>query len=187
MGLNIGKLIKKIGSGIIKNVVPGGNLLVDAINLVLPGDKQLSKDATGDDLGAIAESLPPGQKLKLLAREFDVKIEEQKTLQAMLVAEGTAKHTTRPYIAKGAFQVIAFSIIIIIVIWSYAVINDKSVMVKAVMEGWPFILAITAPFSVILQAYFGVLRKENKDKMDAANGISQPTGFLGSVISKLIK
>jgi len=180
--MNLFKIIKKIGGGIIKNAIPGGGMLLGAVNEFLPKGSKLGENATGAELEAAVDALPASERTKLLAKEFDVEIEAHHTLQAMLKSE----QKTRPHIALGCFYVIAFTTIMTVGMWGYAVFSDKAVMVKAIMGGWPFVVAITGTLSTVLLSYFGNLVKDGKNKMDAANGISQPSGIAG-LIGSFIK
>ena len=54
------------------------------------------------------------------------------------------------------------------------------------VEGWQFILAMIAPLVTLLWAYFGVLKTEHKNKLDAANGMSNPSGIAG-ILSTMLK
>lgn len=178
-------ILKTVGGGIVKSVIPGSGI-IGAVNEILTG-KKLSNDATGDDVSRAISQLPEGDRIKLLDREFDVKIEKLKTIQAMLTADATAPHSTRPYIAKHSFHIIGFVTVIVIVMWAVAVGTSDETMIKAVMDGWPFILALSAPLVVLLKAYFGVLEEERKTKLNAANGQITPLGGIGEFIGKLIK
>lgn len=184
-------IVKSVGSEIISKVVPGGGVLIDFINDKLPDDKKLPKDATGDQVDQAIKNLPPEQQAALMEKEFDVEMtqikESNSTVRAMLDADAKNPHSTRPYIAKGSFLVIAFTVIVVISIWSYAVIKGNTDMIKAVMDGWTFILAVIGPLVTLLWAYFGVLKVEHKNKLDAAGGSSKPSGVAGllsSIISK---
>lgn len=190
--MKIFDIIKKVGGGIISTVVPGGGLILGAVNALLPSDKQLPSDATGADMSvAMSIDLSPSDRLKLEAKEFDVDItqikESHSTVRAMLEADNANPHSTRPYIAKQSFHVIAITSILAVSAWVYGVWSDSDTMVKAVMEGWPFILAVNAPLVLLLQAYFGVLKAEHKCKLDAANGSSTPSGITGLISSLISK
>lgn len=182
--MKLWKVIKQVGSGIIRNTVPGGGLLIDAVNAALPADKKLSTAATGDDLQEAINALPAGERAELLNREFDVEItqikESHSTIRAMLEADSASKHTTRPYIAKGAFQVIAACSLAVVFMWSYGIISQDKDLVSSITDGWPFVLSVIGPFISLLWAYFGILKAEHKDKLRAANGFnSAPDGLLG--------
>lgn len=101
----------------------------------------------------------------------------------MLNAERTSQHTTRPKIALGAFRILAFCSIAVVSVFTYAVIVGDEAMVAAVVNGWPFVAAIVGPFVGLLYAYFGILRKESKDRVDALNGGS--TGIVAGLLGKL--
>lgn len=176
-------IVKNVGSGIIRNAVPGGGLLIDVVNDFLPADKKLPSSATGEDVRSVVDSLPPDKKAELLGREFDVDMtqikESNSTVRAMLDADTKNPHTTRPYIAKHAFHVIALTITTVISLWAYGVGSGRVELVKTLMEGWPFILAAIGPMVTLLWAYFGVLKTEHKDRLDAARGATTPSGIAG--------
>lgn len=178
-------ILKQVGGGIIKSVIPGSGI-IGVVNGLLSSGNKLSADASGDDASRAIAHLSEGDRITLLNREFDVKIEKLKTIQSMLSADAIMPHTTRPYIAKQAFHIVAFSTVVIVGMWGYAVATANEVMIKAITEGWPFILAVTAPLVVILQAYFGVLKSEQKNKLDAGNGVSHAEG-LGAFIGNIFK
>lgn len=184
-------IIKKVGGGVISSVVPGGGLLVGAINSFLPGDKQLPLDATGHQIGDVVETLSGSEKASILKKEFDVQITEIKegneTLREMLKSDAENPQSTRPYIAKHAFHVIAAVNIIVILVWAIGVLMDNDKIVAAVIESPYFILALIGPLVTVLLAYFGHLVKEHKNKMDAANGAAVPSGLAGIVSSFLKK
>jgi len=183
-------IIKSVGSAAITTMVPGGGLLIGAINQVLPKDKQLPATATGDEVNSAVAPLPPDQRAAIMEKEFDVTLaqieESNSTVRAMLESDAKNPHSTRPYIAKGAFHVVAFVIIVTISAWAYGVLTSDDSLVKTVMGGWQFVLAVIAPLVTLLWAYFGVLKQEHKNKLDAANGSSTPAGIAG-ILSSLIK
>lgn len=178
-------ILGKVGGAVVKTMVPGGGLIIDVVNEFLPDDKKLPADATGSDMQAAVDKLPPDQRAQLMGREFDVQIEEHHTLQAMLQAEQGSTHTTRPRIALGSFQLVAFVTVVVVSLWAYAVAIENEKLVAAVVDGWPFVAAVIAPFVTLLWAYFGVLKNEQRNRLNAANGST--AGPLGGIISKLIK
>lgn len=187
--MNIMEILGKVGSGVITSLVPGGAAIVSAVNAFLPDDKKLPGSATGAQVSAAVSALPPEQRAQVIAKEFDVDItqikESNDTLRTMLTAEQASTHTTRPRIALGSFYVVGFAIVAVVLLWCYAVATGNSVMVSAIMEGWPFLLAVLGPLVVLLRAYFGVLKTEQKNRLDAANG-STGTAVSG-ILSKLIR
>lgn len=183
-------IVKTVGSSIISNAVPGGSLIVEGINALLPDDKQLPVDATGDQVNSAISSLPPEQQAQVLNKEYDVKLEQIKqsysALNTMLEANAKSTHTTRPKIAYQAFQVIAFSTISIIFAWSFAVITGNTEMVDTVERSWLFILGVITPLVTVLHAYFGVLTNESKDRLNAAQGhkVDPVGGLIGKLFNK---
>jgi len=178
-------VVKSVGSSVIREVVPGGGILVDAVNEFLPDDQKLPNNATGKDVDKALASLPADQRARIMEKEFDVDItqirQSNETVRAMLAADATTKHTTRPYIAKHAFHVVAFAVIATVSAWWIGVVTSDETMVDAITNGWPFILSVIGPFVVLLRAYFGVLRDEDRNRMSAASGNSSPAGLAGAL------
>ncbi|MGB0733350.1 MAG: hypothetical protein ACPGPF_06270, partial [Pontibacterium sp.] len=94
-------------------------------------------------------------------------------------------HTTRPYIAKGAFHVVAFAVVAVISIWGYSVISDDQEMLRNVVDGWEFILAAIAPMVTLLWSYFGVLRREQQNRLEAASGQKLTGSTLRAISSRM--
>lgn len=186
--MNIWGIIKSVGSRVVEEVIPGGGLIIDAVNAILPDEKKLPSSATGADLESAVNAMTPEQRTQIEMKKFDVDItqikESNSTLRTMLSADAVTPHTTRPYIAKGSFHVVAFVIITVISIWAYGVSTNRVEVVKAVMEGWKFILAVIGPLVSLLWAYFGILRKENKTKVETAGGVA-PTNIVSTVAGLL--
>jgi len=183
-------IVKTVGSAALQVALPGtGSLIVGAVNELLPDDQKLPAGATGDDINNAIAKLPPEKQASLMEKEFDVEItqikESNSTVRAMLESEAKSPHTTRPKIALEAFYVVAYSNILAISIWAWAVITSDNPL-KNLTDGWPFILAVTATFTTLLLAYFGILKQEHKNKLDAANGVSTPAGNTG-ILSSIIK
>ena len=184
-------VIRSVGSAALQVALPGtGSLIVGAVNELLPNDKKLTANATGDDISSAISSLPPAQQATILSKEFDVSItqikESNSTVRAMLESDANNPHTTRPYIAKGAFHIIAFVIVAVVSVWSHGVLTGDAKIVASVMSGWPFVLAVIGPLVTLLWAYFGVLKSEHKNKLDAAGGLSTSSGITG-ILSNIIK
>jgi len=184
--MKIWDIVRTVGTGVLASVAgPAAPLVIGAINAILPSDKQLPDDATGQQAQDAIATLPAADRAAIMDKEFDVQITEIKeshsTVRTMLESDAKNPQTTRPYIAKQAFHVIAFSIIATTGMWSYAVLMDNQEMVKAIMDGWPFIVGVNATLASVLLHYFGVLRKEHKQKMDAANGQSPVDGIAGMI------
>jgi len=183
--MNLWNIVKKVGAGIISAAVPGGPLIVGAINEFLSDDAKLPENATGQQAQDAMASIPAEQRAQLMDRQFDVQETQIKESyaanRAMLEADAVMPQTTRPYIAKHSFHVVAFTCVVTVMLWAYGIIKADADMVKTVVNGWPFLLAAIGPLVVLLHAYFGVLKQEQKNKLDAAGGGTQPTGIAGLV------
>lgn len=164
--MNLLDILRTAGSAAVKAAVPGGGLIVDIVNEFLPDGGKMPSNATGSGLLDAIDQLPPSQAAQLLGREFDVQIEQHHSLQTMLQAEQVSQHTTRPRIALGAFHLVAFVTIVAISLWAYAVAVKDDTLVAAVTNGWPFVAAVVGPFVTLLWAYFGVLKQEQRNRLD---------------------
>jgi len=144
---------------------------------------------------AFENGLRPEDKAALMIKQFDVDlslIDERKnattqandTLRVMLAQDAVTPQSTRPRIALGCFWVLAYESVGIISTWAYAVITGNYAMAQAIQDGWPFVVSVITPFVTLLWAYFGILKQENRDKLDAANNL--PTRA-GGIISSLLK
>jgi len=183
-------IVRKVGSTALQIALPGtGSLIVGAINELLPDDKQLPETATGADAEAALSHIPADQRAALMDRKFDVTLEQLRQVgesnRAMLAAEGVSEHTTRPRIALGSFQVVAYAEIVAISIWAYAVITSENPL-KSVTDGWAFIVAVTLPLVGLLNAYFGILKTEQRDRLDTSRGVPTQPGLMG-IVAGLLK
>lgn len=189
--MDLWNIVKTVGAGVISAAVPGGPLIVGAINAALPADQQLPANATGLQAQDAISALPAAERAQVMDKQFEVDItqikESHDTVRSMLAADAATAQTTRPYIAKHAFHVIALSTSLTTVTYMYAVWAGKADMVKAVTDGWPFVLGLNGTLATLLLAYFGVLKQEHKQRMDAANGYqAAPTG-LGALVSAVMR
>ena len=159
--MQIGQILKDAGESIVRNAIPGGGLILDLVESFT--GKPVDRNVKACDL---LKDLPPD----LLLKELDM---EHETTRAML----NAPQITRPKIALGCFYIYAFTAIMIIGMWAYGVINHKPDLVRAVHEGWQFILVIIGLPVTLLTRYFGIIRTEHDSRL----GIQSP-----SIISKLV-
>ena len=168
-------ILKSVGSTALQVAFPGtATAILTGVNALLPDDKQLPVTATGSDIDSAIASLPPEQRGAVLQQEFQVDIvrleQSYSTVRAAIEADSSNPHSTRPKIAYETFQVVAVISLIVVGIWGASVLQDNVTMVAAIMNGWPFVAAILSPFIMWLNAYFGILRDESKNKLDAAGG-----------------
>ena len=189
--MNLWDIVKTVGAGVVTATVPGGGAIVGAVNALLPDEKKLPETATGDQIRGAISSLPPEKQVEVMNKQFDVDItqitESGSTLRAMLEQDVKNPHSTRPYIAKRAFQLLALISAAIIVGWLYAVLVKDGGLVESIVGGWPFVAAIVAPFVALLRSYFGILKTENRDRLEAAGGNIRPAGITGLISAALKK
>lgn len=183
--MDLWSIVKKVGTGIISETVPGGKFIIDTVNDFLPSDKQLPANSTGDDVNNMIDSLPHAEKVTIMLKQFDVDEtqikESHNTARAMLDAESRSTHTTRPYIAKHSFHVVAVITVVIASMWAYGVGSSNPTLVTSVTDGWPFVAALVGPFVTLILGYFGILKTEHKNRLDAANGSNNPSGIAGII------
>ena len=183
-------IVKQVGSAVLQVALPGpGSLVVGAINELLPDGEKLPAEATGAQVQDALLHVPSDQRGELMGRQFAVTLEQLQQVgesnRAMLSAEASSTHTTRPMIALGSFRVVAFAEIVAISIWAYAVLVSDDPL-RSVTDGWPFIVAVTLPLVGLLNAYFGILKNEQADKLNASQGTPASSGIAG-VLSSLFK
>lgn len=183
-------IAKRVGSGLLRDVVPLAGTIIDIVNDVLPDGEKLPGSATGDQVSAAVASLPPEQRAEVMDKEFEVELtqikESHSTVRAMLEADHRTPHTTRPYIAKGAFHVVAACCLMVISVWCIGVLKSDETIIAAAQNGAMFMLTVIGPLVTLLLAYFGVLKTEHKNRVAAASGSATPSGLSG-ILSSLLK
>lgn len=172
-------------AGAVNPAVMGG---ITLINAFLPDDKKLTPQSTGADVMAAYNGLPQDQRMTIDQRaqiELAHLVQGHDTLRTMLETDARNPQSTRPKVVLGSFWFLAISNMLIIFIWAYAVIIENDKLVGAIMNGWPMIAALQAPFATVMISYFGNLVKEQANKYAAASGHAMPG--IGSAIASMIK
>lgn len=181
-------ILSKVGTAVISTLVPGSGVLISAVNELLPDGKKLPTDVTGAQMQTAISGLAPADQAVILGREFDVEVtqikESNETLRTMLATEQASPHTTRPKIALRAFYQVAFTTSMVVLMWAYAVVTHDAAMVAVIMDGWPWVAALLVPYIGWLNAYFGILKQEQRDRLNAANG-SVSGGVVSSLLGKI--
>lgn len=182
-------IAKRVGSGILRDVVPLAGTIIDIVNDELPDGEKLPGSATGDQVSAAVASLPPEQRASVMDKEFEVELtqikESHSTVRAMLESDAQNPHSSRPWIAKGSFLVVAGINVLIAAAWAFSIVTADNPLAE-IRQSWPMMLALGGPFVTLLHAYFGVLKTEHKNRMAAANGVATPSGLSG-ILSSLLK
>ncbi len=187
--MNLLDIAKTVGAAAFSLAVPGGAAILATVNQLLPEGSKLPETATGHDVKSAVSTLPPEQQASLLEKQFDVDIaqikESNDTLRVMLQSDAANPHSTRPKIAWGSFWLVALVTSVVVSLWAYGVGIQNDLLVKTVMDGWPFVASLVAPFVLLLRSYFGVLKQEQHNRLNAASGNSTQQG-IGGIISSII-
>ena len=183
--MNIGKILAKVGGSIIKNVVPGAGIVVDAINAFLPEDKKIPANATGKQASDAINSLPSADQVTVLSKQLDVEIidaqEYTKVITALADADKSGS-STRPAIAKMMAWIVSFSVIVFSSALAIAIFNEATETIKQLSDTWPLMLAILATPTALLRAYFGMRTKEKKARYGIGSGQAKSSGLLGDIV-----
>lgn len=180
--MDFGKLFDAIKGPLltaVSTVIPGGPLILGAVNAMLPDDEKLSDSATGADIRNAVNQLAPEQRASLMEKQLDVEIAEIESwqgIQASLAQADAAGSSTRPYIAVLMAWCVILVISIFICIWGYAVVKNHVLTLEALNDAWPMMTVLIATPTALLRSYFGMRTKEKTARYSAASG--QPaTGF----------
>jgi len=181
------KILSKIGKGIVKEVLPGSNI-IEAVSSVL--STPIDDKSTGHDILEKIGELPESEQSKLLALEFDIELEqlkqEHETVRAMFHADTVQKHTTRPKVILFSFYIFAACTIAIVAGWLFAVLTGNSEMVKSIQEGSLWVAAMLSPVVIWVNRYFGILRDEERTRLEAHQNALQPKNTALHTIAKRI-
>jgi len=188
--MNLSKIInvaKNLGAKAFREAVPGGGVILDAVNAVLP--TPLDKSATAHDVELAISQLEPEQRASLMSKQFDVDLahinQSNETLRTMLESDAKNPHSTRPKIALMFARVTSFAVIAVVSILCVAVVQNDGEAIQALGESWPFIIGLLGTPTTVLLSYFGTLKHEHKNKLDAANG--HKTSAVTGIMSLLTK
>jgi hypothetical protein len=191
--MDLGKILKKIGGAVIKDIIPGGgiaSLVIDAVNAFMPDDDKLPGNATGDQTLSAINRLPADQQAIILNRQFDVEIAEinswSQVVESLSRADATGS-STRPEIAKMMAMVVAFAVVLAISTWSVAVLTNKGELLKNLNDSWVLVVTIVGTPTALLRAYFGLRTDEKKSRYSVAGGGPVQQGGLFAGLAALIK
>lgn len=188
--MNIGAILKKVGTAVIRDAIPGGGLVIDIVNAFLPDDKRLPDEATGSQALREISTLPAEQQVILMSKELDVEIAEingwSQVVESLARAD-EAGSSTRPQIAVDMAKVVAFSVVVAISAWAVAIITGKADLLKSLNDSWGLILTILGTPTALLRSYFGLRSDEKKSRYAAATGGPVSSGVLASVVNAFNK
>ena len=184
--MNFGKLFDTLKGPLLtaaSAIIPGGPLILGAVNAMLPDDKKLPDTATGGDIRNAVNQLPPDQRGSLMEKQLDVEIADINAwegIQGSLAAADATGSSTRPYIALMMSWCVVVVIVVFITVWSISVIGEDAETLKVLSESWPILLAVIATPTALLRAYFGMRTKEKTARYSTATG--QPVGTIMNLI-----
>jgi hypothetical protein len=184
--MDIKGILKKVGSGIVRNIFPAAGAVIDIVNECLPEDKKLDQNATGLQVEEAINTLPADQKVAIMSKRLDVEIEEIRGWSSVVhsLSEADASgSSTRPWIAKLMGVVVALTIIVFMLTWTIAIVGDKKEMVKAISDGWPMVATLLGFPMILLRAYFGLRTEEKKARYANATGNNHVSGVIGTIKS----
>jgi len=189
--MDFGKLFDSIKGPLLtaaSTLIPGGPLILGAVNSMLPDDEKLPETATGKDIRNAVDKLKPKQRMALMSKELDVEIEEIKgwaSIQASLSEADKAGSSTRPTIALMMAWCVVFAIVVFMGAWVTAIVIDDGFLVDSLGDSWPLFATVIGTPTLLLRAYFGMRTKEKTTRYNAASG--QPTSAVSSLISAFRK
>lgn len=108
-------------------VFPWGGAVVEIADQLLPGDKKVTEETTGEELEGMIDSLPAQEKAAVLARKLDVQRDissnnrDVKVAMAKADASGNSK---RPLIAMAMAG--ALGLIVLMVVLAYVVVAFRT-------------------------------------------------------------
>ena len=186
--MKLGKILARVGTSLLRDIVPGSGFIIDTVNGFLSDDKKLPADATGIQVTQAVNTLSPDQQTQLLSKEYDVEIAEINSWTSIMDSLAEADKTgssTRPEIALMMAKVIAFIIIAFASMWIVAIYQNHVDMIKSLAESWPLMLTVLGTPTALLRAYFGMRMKEKKARYSAAIGQPAQPNIIANIVKSI--
>lgn len=184
--MNILNILKDVGMGII-SASPIGKLALPVINALLPDDKKLPANATGEDAAAIIKSLPPEERSKIELAEIDLEkaeIEGQtERYKAMCSADG---QETRAKLVNKAMNSLILLSFMFVCAMAYVYVTDGAQAAFSVEMIGAF-FAVTGVYAYVIRSYFGDLKVETKSRHATIDTKQQPGSLLTNFIASKLK
>ena len=183
--------VVKVGEGVLSVAAPELAPVVGIVNSLLPSDKQLPQNATGNQVAAAYQGLNPDQQVQIREKMLDTQASMYSTqgdaIKAMFASAATAPNDEHGIIALKSFRVIAFTIITMVSLWSYAVATNNDAMVKSINGGGVLVLTWIAPLVYVLKSYFGAVIVQHANNVKAATGQDTVVGGIVATIANAFK
>ncbi len=181
--MKFAQILKSI-SGPLLAVAGASNPLVGGAiatyNAIVSKDKQLPIEATGIDLKMAVDSMPPDQLSSLMEKEVDLKIaQEEGWTERYIAMTKSDSQDARAKIMK--WITLSF-------VWPYALIGlaaaySLSMGDTKLEDSWPFVLAYLGVSVSLIKIYFGVIEREQGNRIDGMNGNQTKPLGLGRIFS----
>jgi len=188
--MDFGKIFDTIKGPLLtaaSTLIPGGPLILGAVNAMLPEDKKLTENATGQDIRNAVNQLNPEQRASLMEKELDVEIAEIKgwsAVQASLSQADQAGASTRPKIALMMAWCVVFAIVVFMVAWVAVIATDDVFLIDSLSDSWALFGTVIGTPTLLLRAYFGMRTREKTTRYNAAAG--QPTNQATGIAAGLV-
>ena len=184
--MNIGKLLGKIGSGLL-GATPGGKLAIPVLNAFLPDDMKLSENSTATDAQAAIAKLPPEEQAKINIAEINLEVEQERgrtsRYQAMCSSDG--QETRAKLVNKAMNALIGLSCLFVAAI-CYVYVTDGAEAAFS-YELVAIFVAVSGTFAYVVRAYMGDLTTETKSRHKAIDDKPTENGLMSTLIkSKLV-
>ncbi len=183
--MNLGKILAKVGMGILKNAIPGVGMVVDTVNAFLPKGKKIGPESTGAQAIEAINSLPPNKQAEVLSKRLDVEIvevqEHTKVISALAEVDKTG-NSTRPFIAALMAWAVFIGVIAAVGSWAYALVADSVPRMKDDKDSWPLLATILSIPAGEVKSYFGKRFKEKKARYEIAQGKLAETGGIAGLV-----
>lgn len=172
------------GTAVLSSMPPYGPVALAAINGLMPAGKGLDPMATADAALKAIGALPTDKQITL--HELDLQHQSEMMsyrASAMNAANSSVNENyqkTRAYIAKQVFHILAFTVISVCSLLIISVLKGDFESLSAMGEITFTVGVVTGPLMLILQTYMGVLKSENRDRLNTS--IGRPALGLGAAL-----
>lgn len=171
------KALRALGT-IAGTVNPVVGTAIAAVNAFLPENHKLPPEATGDQVISRYDTLGPSEKAHVDKRlDHELGMEKERTSQLQAAWEhDSSGASTRPYIAKQSFHVVAALTFIYV---GTAAINQQ-------VLSWEQMAVILSPYVAWAGHYMGLRAKEKIARYNTATG-NPALGAIASIVSSFKK
>ena len=170
-------------ASVAASLIPGGPLILSAVNALLPDDKKLSETATGAQIADAVDALPPEQRSSLMEKRIDLQIvqEEGMTERYKAMAASDGQETRAKIVNRAMAALMAVTgLFVSATAWVYV---ERGAEAAFSGEMAAVFATVTGTFAYVIRAYFGDLRAETKSRHQSVDAKPQPLGALAAWVS----